>query len=485
MNTNSDCTAVEPETAAAEAAQLAPAAGSASWADLLGTGNGMRVLALAGGTALHAINVYMVTTVMPSVVADIGGLDYYSWNTTLFVVASIVGAALAAALADAWGGKRAYLAGLATFSVGATLCALATAMPWLLLGRSVQGLGGGVLVSLAYVLIPRVLAERLWTRAMGLVSAMWGIATLAGPAIGGIFAQGGHWRLAFWMLLPVAAVLAVIVAVWLPASGRGSASARVPFAKLALLALSVLAISFASLAAQRGLQIAGVVAGLLLAAWILRIDRDAVVRLLPRSAFVDARLIALYATIGLLAMSFTVEIFLPYFLQVIHGHEPLAAGYLTAVMAAGWSFGSMTSAGRAKFAAQAIRNGPLLMAAGLFALAWILPHVQGFQAGAGFVVLLAALLAVGIGVGMAWPHLLARVLIVAPAADSSHASTAISTVQLYAMSLGAALSGLIANGAGLTSPGGVPGAQNAAAWLFGLFAVLVLAAALFARRAVR
>ena len=68
----------------------------ARWADLLSGRNGVRSLALAGGVALHAVNVYIATTILPSVVRDIGGLDYYAWNTTLFVVASILGSATSA-----------------------------------------------------------------------------------------------------------------------------------------------------------------------------------------------------------------------------------------------------------------------------------------------------------------------------------------------------------------------------------------------------
>jgi len=189
----------------------------ASWADLLSGRNGVRSLALAGGTALHAINVYVVTTIMPSIVADIGGLAYYAWNTTLFVIASIIGATVAATLAARRGGKGAYLLALGVFTVGTLVCASATSMLWMLVGRSLQGLGSGVLVSLAYVLIRQIFEPSLWSRAMALVSAMWGIATLLGPAIGGVFAQLGNWRAAFWCLLPAVLVLAVIVSVWLPA----------------------------------------------------------------------------------------------------------------------------------------------------------------------------------------------------------------------------------------------------------------------------
>ena len=192
----------------ASAATAAPA----SWGDLLRGRNGLRSIALAGGVALHAINIYVVTTILPTIIREIGGLAYYAWNTTLFVAASIVGSALSAKLIDRLGPRLAYLLALAVFSAGAIGCALAPSMPALLLGRTVQGLGGGVLFALSYALIRVVFDARLWPRAMALVSGMWGVATLGGPAIGGVFAQSGHWRPAFWVLVPVALLLALIVA---------------------------------------------------------------------------------------------------------------------------------------------------------------------------------------------------------------------------------------------------------------------------------
>jgi MFS family permease len=464
--------------------RMATTTASASWADLLSGRNGIRSMALAGGTALHAINVYVVTTIMPSIVHDIGGLTYYAWNTTLFVVASIVGATLAAALAGRLGGKGAYLLALAVFSAGALVCAGAPSMPWMLAGRTLQGLGGGVLVSLAYVLIRQVFEPALWSRAMGLVSAMWGIATLSGPAIGGVFAQLGEWRWAFWSLLPVVAALAGIVLGWLPSGHAAGARAAVPGGRLALLAASVLAVSVASLAEARLLQCAGIAASLLLAALIVRADRHAAARLLPTGAYAPSRLRALYLVIALLVIGSTVEIFVPYFLQTILGYEPLAAGYLTAVMAGGWSFGSMLSAGRGSaFGARCIRLGPALMAVALAALAWLLQQPIERVQGPGFAALCVFLAGVGLGIGLAWPHLLTRLLEAAPAEEGALASSSISTVQLYAMSLGAAVAGWVANAAGLGDPGGVPGARAAALWLLGGFAVLVALGLPLARRA--
>ena len=96
-------------------------ASTSGWSALLLGKNGLRSAALAGGVALHAINVYLVTTLLPSVVKDIGGLDYYAWNTTLFVVASIIGSVLSTRALALLGPKAAYgLAGL-VFMLGCSL----------------------------------------------------------------------------------------------------------------------------------------------------------------------------------------------------------------------------------------------------------------------------------------------------------------------------------------------------------------------------
>lgn len=447
----------------------------ASWADLLHGANALRSIALAGGVALHAINVYIVTTILPSIIKDIGGLEYYAWNTTLFVVTSIVGSALSARLIQALGPKAAYLLAVAVFSAGSVVCALAPSMPWMLAGRSIQGLGGGVLFALSYALIRIVFDSALWSRAMALVSGMWGVATLCGPAIGGIFAQTGHWRLAFWTLLPVGALLALIVAA--KVGGKSTVSdarpSPVPLATLGLLVASVLAITLASLSKDLRWNLAGIAAGLAIALLIARVDSRAGKKLLPSGAYTLATpLGSLYAIICLVVAAITTEIFVPYFLQTIHGFSPLAAGYMTAAMAAGWTLAAMPSATRSGTAADGMmRLGPAVVLAALVLLAILMPLPGAFESPAGLAGGALALAAVGFGIGLGWPHLLTRVFNAAPAGQETLTSSSITTVQLYATALTAALAGVITNSAGLAQPGGVEGARQAALWLFAAFSV--------------
>lgn len=279
---------------------------------------------LAGGVALHALDLYVATTMLPSVVQDIGGLSYYAWNTTLFVVASIAGSATSARLLGRLGPRGAYVLASLAFAAGALLCAVASDMRVFVAGRTVQGLGAGLLLSLAYAMVRVVFAPERWPRAMAMLSGMWGVATLLGPLVGGVFAQRGAWRGAFGSLAAVMLAFAGLSAVIL-SSTRPSEPPR---------------------------------------------------RLLPRGAL-DPRtpLGALYVAMALLAMGITSsEVFVPLFLQTLHGLSPLAAGYFGALMAGGWTLGSLASAGWGPRAVRhAMRGAPALMCIAMATLGFLLP----------------------------------------------------------------------------------------------------------------
>ena len=168
----------------------------------------------------------------------------------------------------------------------------------------------------------------------------------------------------------------------------------------------------------------------------------------------------------------TTEIFVPYFLQTIHGFSPLAAGYMTAAMAAGWTLAAMPSATRSGAAADGMmRLGPAVVLAALVLLAILMPLPGAFGSPAGLAVGALALAAVGFGIGLGWPHLLTRVFNAAPAGQETLTASSVTTVQLYATALTAALAGVITNSAGLAQPGGVEGARQAALWLFAAFSI--------------
>jgi len=455
-----------------------------SWGALLSGKNGARSAALSGGVALHAINIYIATTVLPSVVQEIGGLNLYAWNTTLFVVASILGSALTNRALNRTGARGAYQIAIVLFLAGSLLCALAPSMLVMLLGRTIQGLGGGFLFALGYAMIYEVFEKSLWPRAFALVSGMWGVATLVGPAIGGIFADINAWRLAFGFLVPVTLLYAWLIRYALPAEGRDRGAAiPLPGLQLLLLTAAVLAISIGSTDARLSSNLIGVTVAVLLMALFVRRELKGGNVMLPRNALrLHSPLLMLYLTIGLLVVGMTSETFVPYFLQYLHGQTPLMSGYLAALMAAGWTLAEIWSSGwRGRRITLAIVAGPVIVLIGMVMLALFIPAQTG-QAWLPLTAISLGLLLVGFGIGIGWPHLLTRVLEVTPQEDKDAAATSISTVQLFATALGAALSGMLANLGGLNVPGGVAGAISASQVLFGVLAMAPLLAILSAVR---
>ena len=453
---------------------------TAGWGDLFAGRNAILSLTLVGGVALHAINVFIATTILPTVVTDIGGMDYYAWNTALFVTASILGSALVPRLLSQTGPRNAYLVSAIIFAAGTLACGLAPSMPVMLFGRAIQGLGGGLMLALSYAMIRIVFDESLWPRAIGLVSGMWGVATLVGPAVGGIFAELGIWRAAFWSLAPVIGVFAIMAMTVLPRKS-GSAGSKDPLAwpQLILLTAAVLVISAASISTDVLWNAAGVVVAVALLLVLVAIEKKSARRILPKGSFRIHRLGALYLTLAFLSASVTsAEVFVPLFFQVLHSQSPLMAGYLAAIMGASWTLGSIGSSGVAAGRTdRVILAAPIMGMAGMATLAVLVPAGSD---GHWFDLLLIclALALVGFGVGLTWPHLLTRIFKRADAADQNLASASVTMVQLFTTALGAAL-------AGLSNPGGFTGTAHAALWLFSGFAVMSALAFLSALALVR
>nr|WP_244866664.1 MFS transporter [Photorhabdus heterorhabditis] len=449
--------------------------------------NAASALALSLGVALHAINILIATTILPSVVQDIGGLNLYAWNTTLFVVASIIGSVLSARLLNSQGSRNAYLVAALLFFFGSLLCALAPTMEVMLIGRTVQGFGGGLLFALSYALINLVFEQALWPRAMALISGMWGVATLVGPAVGGIFAEMHAWRYAFGIMLPIMLLYAVFTYLILPkGKPQGQNKTALPLVQLVLLAGAVLIVSAGSVSESVKLNFAGIMLALVLIILLICYERRSVIRLLPHGAlYLGSPHVALFATISLLVVSMTSEVFIPYFLQILHGQSPLASGYMAAAMAAGWTVAEIISAGwRGAGIRRAIISGPIFVLIGMLILSLILSHpsVGHWQV---MIPIVIALTLVGFGIGFGWPHLLTRILQISSDADKDIAGASITTVQLFATAFGSALAGMVVNLSGLNEPGGVAGTASAAHWLFLLFAIAPLLALFTAWRSAK
>jgi MFS family permease len=454
------------------------------WLELLRGGNAARSAVIGGGMIIHAISTFIVVTILPSVVRDIGGLRFFAWSTTLYVLACLLGGALSARLLARADARGSYRVALPVFALGTLVCAVAPSMPVLLAGRAIQGLGAGILSALSFSMVRTLFDEALWSRALSVTSVAWGVATLAGPAVGGVFAQSGAWRAAFWSVFALVPFLLLLVERSLPRDLPRPDPPRTSLALLNLCVLcgSALAVSIGSSASRATVNAAWLAVALVGLAVFVRLEARGR-RLLPHGACNPATALgAAYAAMMMVIIGVSTEIFVPYFLQVLHGMTPLHAGYITALMSAGWTIGAVGGSSQAVGGVRALLTaGPLLLAGALAGMFLLVPR-SGGVGDAQLWAIGGCLLAQGLGIGAAWPHLCAKVFAFAAEAEKDLAATSITIVIMVANALGSALGGMVTNLAGMTNPGGPAGAAPAAAWLFGAFVWAPLLAFLAVRR---
>lgn len=459
-------------------------AAEARWRDILSGDYAAVSAVLAGGIALHAVNITITATMLPSIVAEIGGQHLYAWNATLATLAAILSAALTGKLLRRTGARLGFgLSGL-VFAAGCLLAALAWSMPVMLLGRVVQGAGGGMLFTLCYSMIVFVYPERLWSRAMALLSGTWGIMMLFGPAVGGVFAEFGSWRMGFGVMLPVTALFVLITMRLLPhVAGDRTQSDPIALGQLALLAGSVLTVSLGALAPTVIWAVCAVLGSIFLMLVLMRRERTGQLRLFPRGAADPGTPLFLsMAVMALLIFCVNAEFFMPFFLQRLHGLSPLLAGYIAALVSIGWAGSEVYSArftGRKLL--RAVLAGPVLMLLSCLALGLATPMSD--SAGPALTLVLSvALIGLGVGIGIGWPHLNTFILKFTDAGERDMAASALSTVQMFAVAFGTAVAGLVGNFTGLKEVGNTAAIANSSVWLFVTFAFVALLA-LFASRA--
>lgn len=442
-----------------------PDAPALSWRSLFGSGLGLYVVMLNLGIGLHAVDVFVVSTVMPDVVRDLGGAHFYAWSTMLYMVASIVGAAATAPVRLRFGGRLAYCAGAILFLAGSLGCAISPHMEIFILARAVQGFGGGIVLSRSMAMVGELFPEPLKKPLLALISSTWGIAALIGPALGGSFAAVDFWRGAFWINAPFVLLFLSVAWARLPADRPLPGEVpQFPYGRMALLTAGVMSVGIASEGATLAARIGLIGLALALVFTTFQLDRSGVNRLFPSHP------LSWFTTTGtgywamfLASMTHTViGVFLPLALQELHGQSPIVAGYMMAILAIGWTLASLATAkwrGRAVIAAMIL--GLSLCVLGLTGLAWGVTTLSPFA--------IAALNGVvGLGLGSSNLHLVAAAMRHAAPGEESITASSIPTMRSLGIAFGAAAAGAIANAAGLTDALERTDVARAVTWVLGL-----------------
>ena len=391
---------------------------------------------------MAAIEVTIVATAMPTIIAQLGGFAQFGWVFSIYLLTQAVSVPIYGRLADLWGRKRMFMIGTSLFLLGSVLCGMAQSMTWLILFRAFQGLGAGAIMPITSTIVADIYSPRERAGIQGWLSSVWGVAAIIGPLTGAWIVQHFSWSLVFWVNVPLGIIAMLMLARWLPAHQQTSAQ-RLNVSGSAWLMLSVSALLVALLQAEAlGYWLLLFLAVALIAGVILlRHERRAEAPLFPLAIWRSRVIVAGNAgnlIIGAAMMG--ISAFLPTWIQGINGGSPLQAGSALAMMSIGWPLAS-TLSGRLmlhtsyRFTAQL---GALLLIAGTALLLTL--HAQSSLLQAGF-----AAFVIGTGMGMTSTTFLVSVQNSADFAIRGICTASIMFSRMLGSALGTAIMGAVLN----------------------------------------
>jgi MFS family permease len=454
---------------------------SASWSALWRGHHLVYTLLLTLSIGIHALGMHMLATVLPSIVADLGGAAFYAWATLLYTIASIIGTVCGGLLMARLDLRRGYLVGALVFLGGSVGCAMAPHMAVLLVARTLQGLGSGLLVAIAYSMVSELYIDVLRPRVLSAISGMWGVAALLGPMVGGMFAASGWWRGAFWVTMPVLVPLSMLAWYTLPPVDTHAGGGRFPLLRLTLLALGVLGVATSGQVPFLVLRLALISSAVILVGWAFHLDNRAANRLFPSQPLSLKTSVGIASWIFLLLGITTSQatVFMPLIVHVLYGVSLLKAGYITALLSMAWTIMALYSASLLdRWVRVVIVLGPLVILCGAVGLAVSIAHAPLLLLGV-FVSL------IGAGIGVCFAHISSWSIAAARQGERAVTASAIPTIQSLGIALGAAIAGLVANTAGLATDISLVTLAAAATWVYGLGIIAPVVLTVLAWRLVR
>jgi EmrB/QacA subfamily drug resistance transporter len=304
------------------------------------------VVALLVGTFLASLDVMVVGTAMPTIIADLGGLPLYGWVFAAYLLTSTTTVPIYGKLADRWGRKPTFLIGATVFLVGSVLCGLAPTMLALIVARGIQGMGAGAIIPMTMTIFGDLFPVEQRVKLQGAFSVVWGVSSVLGPVVGGAIVEHWPWPWVFYINLPIGVVACALLA-WALHEDVPQREARIDWAGAILLTASItLLLIGLTVLEQRRLIVAGglVTAALLLGALFIAVERKAEDPIVPLSLFRD-RVIAVSTASGVFigGVLFPTVAFLPLLMRGAYGDSPMRAGASITPLSLTWTLATFVA----------------------------------------------------------------------------------------------------------------------------------------------
>lgn len=369
----------------------------------------LAMLGIAFVVMLVALDQTVVATALPTVVAELQGFEYYAWVATAYLLTSVITVPIFGRLGDYYGRKPFVLASIVVFLAASVLCGMANSMPFLVVARALQGIGGGMLVGTAFACIPDLFPDpHVRLRWQVMMSTAFGLANAVGPSLGGVLTEWYGWRAVFYINVPVGLLGLVFAWRYLPhlrhASHTGPARIDWLGAGLIALGLGSLQLSVEWLPERGlglvtgGLMVLSVLAFMGLWQWSRRCENP----ILPFDMFRNPALAPLFV-LGVLGgfTMFALLLYAPLLFQGGFGYSPKEAGLLVTPLVVCITIGSIVN-GRI---ITRIPHPNSMLYAGFAMLAMALLGLSQATRGMHHNVLLGLMLCAGLGLGFILPNL--------------------------------------------------------------------------------
>ena len=304
------------------------------------------------GMLMSSLGQMIFSTALPTLVGELGGVEYMSWVITIFLLTMTIGMPIYGKLGDQIGRKPLYLIAIALFLIGSTIGALAQGMETMILARGVQGLGAGGLMIGSQSIIADIIPARERGKYMGIMGGVFGLSSVLGPLLGGFFTDGPGWRWALWFNLPLGIIAFAMAVTFMKLPVRRNKQ-RFDYLGATTLAIATSClILFVTWGGRdypwnSGVIIALMITSVVAAAAFVFIEKKAQNPLIPMSLFTvrNFTLSTIAGTIVGIVMFGTLA-YLPTYIQMVHSMSPTSAGLMMIPMMAGMILTSTLSGRR-------------------------------------------------------------------------------------------------------------------------------------------